>query len=383
VNPATDSTPLPLWAAELVALYESDAASQFILYGNVQDRFVLPMPGQTEPAGLMDFFMRVLLPRFDVVLSYDVGNGIRVEKGGETLSHWPGMKESPEMPKSPRGAIEWLTRFFRYGANLARLGQQRLQIACIVKSADLLAPSVPGNLNFDLSAMALLLREWSSDAVLAEHTLVTFLLTENLNDLHPILAANPRAARIKIPLPETAEIKRALELLQPRHVEVLAQFGNDLAPLAAQFTGASLNSLESLLKLKRYHRETLTPGDLVKLKKQLVENECQGLVEFIESDKTLDDLHGQDKLKAWLRQDLALWKRGDLRALPMGYLLCGPVGTGKTYMVECLAGEAGVPVVKLKNFRDKWVGSTEGNLEKIFRIISALQRCYVFIDEAD
>jgi hypothetical protein len=33
-----------------------------------------------------------------------------------------------------------------------------------------------------------------------------------------------------------------------------------------------------------------------------------------------------------------------------------------------LAGEAGVRVVKLKNFRDKWVGSSEGNLEKIFRL---------------
>jgi SpoVK/Ycf46/Vps4 family AAA+-type ATPase len=42
-----------------------------------------------------------------------------------------------------------------------------------------------------------------------------------------------------------------------------------------------------------------------------------------------------------------------------------------------------VPVVKLKNFRDKWVGSSEGNLEKIFRLIHALGRCYVFIDEAD
>jgi hypothetical protein len=40
-------------------------------------------------------------------------------------------------------------------------------------------------------------------------------------------------------------------------------------------------------------------------------------------------------------------------------------------------------VVKLKNFRDKWVGSSEGNLEKIFRLIRALGRCIVFIDEAD
>jgi SpoVK/Ycf46/Vps4 family AAA+-type ATPase len=40
-------------------------------------------------------------------------------------------------------------------------------------------------------------------------------------------------------------------------------------------------------------------------------------------------------------------------------------------------------VVKLKNFRDRWVGSSEGNLEKIFRLIRALGRCIVFIDEAD
>jgi hypothetical protein len=84
-----------------------------------------------------------------------------------------------------------------------------------------------------------------------------------------------------------------------------------------------------------------------------------------------------------LRQDIALWQQSDLAALPKGYLLCGPVGTGKTFMVECLAGEARVPVVKLKNFRDKWVGSTEGNLERIFRLLQALGRCYVFIDEAD
>ena len=80
---------------------------------------------------------------------------------------------------------------------------------------------------------------------------------------------------------------------------------------------------------------------------------------------------------------MALWQAADLRALPKGYIFCGPVGTGKTYLVECLAGEAGVPVVKLKNFRDRWVGSSEGNLEKIFRLIRGLGRCIVFIDEAD
>jgi SpoVK/Ycf46/Vps4 family AAA+-type ATPase len=84
-----------------------------------------------------------------------------------------------------------------------------------------------------------------------------------------------------------------------------------------------------------------------------------------------------------LREDIALWRQDDLKAMPMGYLLCGPVGTGKTFLVECLAGEAGVPVVKIRNFRDKWVGSTEGNLEQIFRLLQSLGRCFVFLDEAD
>ena len=144
-----------------------------------------------------------------------------------------------------------------------------------------------------------------------------------------------------------------------------------------------MSALESLVKIRDHAEQALGAADLTRIKKELVERDSAGLVEFIESKRTLDDYHGQDALKRWLRQDIALWQAGDLKALPMGYLLCGPVGTGKTFLVECLAGEAGVPVVKLKNFRDRWVGSSEGNLEKIFRLVRALGRCMVFIDEAD
>ena len=120
------------------------------------------------------------------------------------------------------------------------------------------------------------------------------------------------------------------------------------------------------------HARRFLADDLVRLKKQLVEQDCSGLIEFIESKRTLDDIYGQEKVKAWLRQDIHCGRATICRRCRKGYLLCGPVGTGKTFMVECLAGEAGVPIVKLKNFRDKWVGSTEGNLEKIFRLLQAL-----------
>lgn len=247
----------------------------------------------------------------------------------------------------------------------------------------MVAPTLPGSLNYDLNALALLMRDWGSDSLLTGHDLATFLVTENLNDLHALLANNPASASLKIPLPAPDDLRQAFILLQPSYPLALQQYTGKLDTPAEQLAGATLASVETMLKTKEHHREALADNDLSALKKQLVEKDCNGLIEFIESKKTLDDLYGQEKIKEWLRHDIALWKQNDISALPMGYLLCGPVGTGKTFMVECLAGEAGVPVVKLKNFRDKWVGSTEGNLEKIFRLLHALGRCYVFIDEAD
>ena len=374
---------LPPWARDIVALYESHAVNQFILHGNVNDRLYLPLGAQASLGGIRDFLLRVLLPRFDVILSYDLGNGIRVEKGGETFSQWTGAKESPELPRQPRPAIEFLTRYFRYTANLGRLGKPTPKVACYVRASHLVAPALPGALNYDLNALALLLRDWATDDLLIQHSLVTCLIADNLNDLHPLIVQNPRVGAIQIPQPAAAELEATLALIEPAYPKALAAFSGKSSTFARQLVGASVNSIEELLKLKEHAGEAIQPADVVGLKKSLVEKDCDDLIEFIDSKRTLDDVHGQEKLKAWLRQDVALWRDSQLEALPMGYLICGPVGTGKTFLVECLAGEAGLPVVKIKNFRDKWVGTTEGNLEKIFRLLHALGRCFVFIDEAD
>lgn len=375
---------LPDWASELVAMYVSGSANQFILYGNVEDRLPLPVGGGVTVLGnLRDFLLGVLMPGFDVVLSYDLGHGVRVEKGGPTFTQWPGFRDAEPLPGSPRLAVELLDHYFRYTANLARLDRAQHQVGCFIRAAHLVVPALQGGLSYDLNAMALLIRDWATDTLLTEHSLATFLITENLNDLHPMLAQNTRAARIKLPLPDREQIQATLRLIGARYPVALQNFASDLSAPAAQLAGTTLSALEGLLKTREHARRPLAARDLADLKKQLVEQDCSGLIEFIEPHRNLDHVYGQQAVKDWLRQDIALWQRGELQGLPMGYLLCGPVGTGKTFMVECLAGEAGVPVVKLKNFRDKWVGSTEGNLEKIFRLLQALGRCYVFVDEAD
>jgi hypothetical protein len=369
----------------LIDLYESNAASQFIIYGNVNDRMVFPVGprGELRLGTLSDFLLNVLLARFDVVLSYDLGNGIRVEKGGEKFASWPAFKENQTLPKAPRAAVDTLTHYFRYCANLARVSQDATQVGCLVKSADLLAPRLEGGLDYDLNALATLVRDWASDSLLTSHALATFLITENLNDLHSLIVNNPRVARVKISLPSSEELGEAFSLLAPSHPTALGGYPGGLPAAASLLTGSTLGAVESMLKTREHRKQKLETEALVELKKQLVENDCNGLIEFVQTQRTLDDLYGLDKVKAWLRQDIALWQKGDADALPKGYLICGPVGTGKTFLVECLAGEAGVPVVKMKNFRDKWVGSSEGNLERIFRLLQALGRCYVFVDEAD
>ncbi|MEM8962207.1 MAG: AAA family ATPase [Acidobacteriota bacterium] len=379
------SSVLPPWADELVTLYESDAASQFIIHGNVEDRVLIPAAAGDSGAtlgNLEEFLAEVLLPTFDVVLSYDLGNGIRVVKGREIFYAWPFLKEGGTLPRKPHPAIETLTRYFRYVANLQHLGGEIIQVACWIRGAHLVAPQLRGGTHFESDAAGMLLRTWATDLMLTGHPLATFLITENLADLHPLVVGCPRAARIEVPLPDVPALGAALEVLADEHPRAFSDV-DDLGSVAGELAGASLGSVEILVRIKHHEREPLERDDVVALKKDLVEADCGGLIDFVQSEVDLDDYLGPEALKRRLRQDLALWRRGDILALPKGYLLCGPVGTGKTFLAECLAGEAGVPVVVLANFRDKWVGSTESNLETIFRLLHALGRCFVFIDEAD
>ena len=64
---------LPAWAVELIELYESNASNQFIVHGDVQDRILIPAALEPRIGDLKSFLLDVLLPRFDVVLSYDLG----------------------------------------------------------------------------------------------------------------------------------------------------------------------------------------------------------------------------------------------------------------------------------------------------------------------
>lgn len=373
---------LPTWASEIVARYESGAAGQFILHGNVADRMLLRLPEGPKLGRLNDYLLDVLLPRFQIVLSYDPGLGLRVERGRELFSEWPALKEIGEMPSLPVVAVRVIARFLQYARNLRAVGAKPLTVAVVLRDAQLYVPVLPQSLNHELNAIASLIRSWGSDTTLAAHGQAVFLIADRLNHLHPLVSENPRSAEIGIPLPDQSELTGSLSVLAPECPKAL-EGTTDFSRVAARLAGTSIAALEAFLRRRNHSGTPLGDADLGELRKALVERDAGELIDFIEPDRNLDDVIGLDGVKNRLRQDLALWRQDETAALPMGYLFCGPVGTGKTYLAECLAGEAGVPVVTLRNFRDRWVGSTEANLEKIFALLHALGRCIVFIDEAD
>lgn len=374
---STQTTVLPPWAEALKLAYESGAHGQFILHGNVADRFAL----DGRLVGLVEYLDARLLKGFPLVFVFDPGNGLSAWRSSEAFQAWPGAAQLSSVGHDPRAAVELISRYLRYRGNLAAMGRGEPEpVAVVLRGADQCLPANRAG-DFETGSLASLVRDWAAESPFAELPFVSLLITDNLHDLHPLVANNPRVERVQCPLPQAAELEQALAQLRLDHGAAFAE-GGDTA-IAEQLAGVSLSALQSLVRRSAHQGRVLGEADWIDVRKGMIEGEAGGLIEFIRSERTLDDYHSPEALKAWLRQDMALWRSADLRALPMGYIFCGPVGTGKTYLVECLAGEASVPVVKLKNFRDRWVGSSEGNLEKIFRLIRALGRCIVFIDEAD
>ncbi len=88
--------PLPEWATDLSVSLESGACGQFVLYGNVHYRFAVG----DQFVAIDRFVEDEMLGATDVILSYDLGNGLTVERGEKRLAQWaqPVMRALPQQP---------------------------------------------------------------------------------------------------------------------------------------------------------------------------------------------------------------------------------------------------------------------------------------------
>ncbi|HNX50754.1 MAG TPA: ATP-binding protein [Thermoanaerobaculaceae bacterium] len=403
---------LPAWAAEMREVFRSGTTSQFVLFGSVFD--LVPADdgkgGRTYMA-LRQFLTEVMFAPFEVVIHFDRGKGLRLRKGGDHFhrflkafdtfqgTSWAGLPDvGPDkmetldlgnlLPRDPKRAFELIDRFLRGALARTRLVEGKpvpdpLKVAVIVDYAQFIAPQGEPSYIADLSQTLIQLVDWAADPAITGSFVATVLITENLADLNRVLVENPYSAKIEITLPRTEELGEFVGDITAGVKDFDAVCEVPRETLAGRLVGLSRVNVRNLLQRAITSRQKITGKYLTRLKKEIIEKEAFGRLEFLETDRTLDDVAGHAEAKAWLRQDTVLLRKGRTLAIPMGYLLTGRIGTGKTFLVECLAGEIGIPCVELKNFREKWVGATEGNLEKVFGILHALGQVIVFVDEAD
>jgi SpoVK/Ycf46/Vps4 family AAA+-type ATPase len=231
-------------------------------------------------------------------------------------------------------------------------------------------------------AVLVYLRKWSHDPVLLAKNVVIVLVTESLADLDAQLLRSHATRELEILRPDLAERRAYLEAA--RGADWYAKM-SELPPqrLAEATAGLTRVQLGQLLDAADSHAETISRDGVRAQKKAVIETEGLGLLEYLEPKYDLSMVAGMPAVKERLRRAARAIARGNPGAVPMGYLVCGPVGSAKTFLVECFAREIGFPCVKLKNFRSMWVGATESNLERILKILAALTPVGVVVDEAD
>jgi SpoVK/Ycf46/Vps4 family AAA+-type ATPase len=430
-NPAPGSSaphPHPPWAEELRRRYLRGEASQFVLHGNVFD--LVEHGGDLLPVReyLTD---RLLAESKDLVVVYNVSTGGKIvrRKGEAETSRTAGFDEL--LVQRERG---------KFLPVMERVLKTTQRVALILEYAETIAPAAdPALMSDDDRTAVVTLHRWSMSAEIEAADSVVLILAENLTELHPKLVSNPKIATVHVPMPDEESRRRVIARCQPRADSAyLARLATVTAglralqiqailqpppPAAAEDEAERIRFLKQLLgagskdaegrarKLATLTRglspeevktllapEAQAPADeaeeqrrargevdrvIARRKREIIERECFGLIEMVEPQHDFRVVGGIEGVKTELQRIARAIREGNAGRVPMGLLFTGPMGAGKTFVAEAFAKESGLTAIKLKNFRSKWVGATEGNLERILQVVQAIGQVLVIIDEGD
>lgn len=420
MSKALDEQQLPDWAQTVRRKYLGNQASMFLLHGNVFDRYSY----RDAFLSIVEFLSDILLAdsKTDIALM-DPSQGLRVLKRGAAAEEVFADVDNPyEVTLGTWKSLE--NRFYNRDGN-----------ALIINYAEHYFPAAPAHfLSAEDRSAVVMIHRWSLSRKLADRDNIVFLIAESISGLNMQLISNPGIAAVEIPLPDLAvraqiikqcdasfsgdEVSRlaayasglrAVQLatiLKPQHQSglqenerrqyIISLLGNqpdafDRAEKLASLThGMDKDEIRHLISPEAPLPETEQRDPLSELlellskrKREIIEKECAGLIEFIESKHGLEAVGAMDGIKNELLAVSEAVRSGDASRIPMGLLFVGAMGTGKTFIAKAFARSSGLTAIALKNFRDRWVGSTEANLERVLTMIKALGPIILVIDEGD
>ncbi|MFP8779033.1 ATP-binding protein [Hydrogenophaga sp. RWCD_12] len=409
---------LPRWADILRQKYLAGEASTFVLYRNVFDNVLVGDKLHNLGSFLVEELFKDTKQH---VCEVSLERGIRVLSGSLDDKRLALQRELEGEAPDLLASLHALEQRMR----------TQPSTAVIVPYADALLPAG------DPSFMAqpdrqtyLVFHRWSLDQALTQGDNIVVLITESLNAINPGLLSNPKVAAIEIPMPDLPLRKKVIGHFAPQlseHQKTLfsertsglrtVQLANILAAKGQGLSEAERRTLiGQLLEGTPDAQERantlatitagMTPAEITRLiepgktlpegdadqevlkviyarKREMIEKECAGLIEFIEPKHGLSSVGGHEHIKHELMAIAQNLKSGESTLTPMGLLAVGPMGSGKTFVIKAFLKEAGLSAVALKNFRSKWVGSTEANLERVLATVKAMGPIAVIIDEGD
>ena len=380
---------LPGWAKELAIKYGSKTANLYILHGNILD--FLPhesLEGEFIFDLIKNYIAEMIFGNQDIIAFYDRSEGVSFcsedmlhEYNAIMSRHFPGIETEDFVSTDPEKSFHYLEKYFLL--RIPKDKRTRCRMVFIIDFAETVVPSGDLLRFSDVDRYTLVtMQRWANNPIFTNGDISIILLTENLADISARLASSPSTVKVNVPFPDE-RVRATFLYSKEKEGVLLLDRGLSADSVAAVTSGLNLKNLEHLVLESHESNKVLSMEYLRLKKKEMIENEAGGLLEFMETVYSLDAVSGHDFVKKQFRNAAKAIKRGELDVLPMGYLISGPVGTGKSFMVSAFAGEIGIPMVKFRNFRSKWQGVTESNLEKVLNILKSMSPVAVMIDEAD
>lgn len=209
-----------------------------------------------------------------------------------------------------------------------------------------------------------------------------------VSEIPPELAGH--ASVVEWPLPDRTEIAAildaAIESLPDELRATAAPNGQRDAAIDAA-VGLSSDEAASCYARSLVQLRRIDPATVGKEKKRVIAKE-RVLEWYDPLPGGLDAVGGLDNVKTWLRtREKAYSKQAREYGLPSpkGAVFFGISGTGKSLTAKATATAWGVPLLKLDlgALKSKFVGDSEANLRKAFRVIESVGRCVVWLDEVE
>jgi AAA+ superfamily predicted ATPase len=244
-----------------------------------------------------------------------------------------------------------------------------------------LAKYLPGVGRKSAQALIVLTTEANVPADLAGHATVIEWPLPDRSEIEKVL----ESAINSLPEFETNEETGELDTSKPLRSLAATNGTRDQAINAA--VGLTAEEAASCYAKSLVQTRKIDPLIVANEKKRVIARER--VLEWFDPIKGgLDAVGGLENLKSWLVARKAAYSpaaRDYGLPAPKGAVLVGISGCGKSLTAKAVATAWGVPLLRLDlgALKDKFVGGSEGNLRKALKVIEAMGRCVVWIDEIE